>query len=215
MGIEAGKGEGSAECDRGGERPAADGKLESSAASYMDRYFVIVSGLPGSGKSTLAQQLASALRLPLLDKDTILERLFEVKGTGDVEWRRTLSRESDRILQTEASASAGAVLVSHWHLPGMPLSSGTPTDWLAGLSDKVVNVHCNCSVEIAAERFVQRKRHPGHHDDKRSPSEVFASIREVAGLGWLDIGPRVDVDTSQTSKLDAVLHDLRRALETL
>jgi len=181
----------------------------------MDRYFVVVSGLPGSGKSTLAQRLASALRLQLLDKDAILERLFELKGIGDVEWRRTLSRESDLILQTEAIASDGAVLVSHWHPPGMPLGSGTPTDWLPKLSARVVNVHCDCRAEIAAERFVQRKRHPGHHDDKKSPSEVLASIREVAGFGRLNIGPRVDVDTSQTPNVDAVLHDIHQALEAL
>ena len=152
----------------------------------MDRYFVVVSGLPGSGKSTLAQRLASALGLPLLDKDAILERLFESNEMRDVGWRRTLSRESDLILQTEATASDGAVLVSHWHLLGMPLSSGTPTDWVPKLSPRVVNVHCDCSAEIAAERFVQRKRHPGHHDDKKSPLEILASIREVAASGgWI------------------------------
>ena len=179
----------------------------------MERCFVVVSGLPGSGKSTLARQLAPALGLLLLDKDAILERLFEAKGIGDVEWRRTLSRESDRVLQTEATASSGAVLVSHWHLPGMPSSSGTPTNWLSKLSDRVVNVHCDCSPEIAAQRFVQRKRHPGHHDDKKSSSEILASIMGVAGLGRLHIRPRLDVDTSQTPSLHAVLRDLRRALQ--
>ena len=181
----------------------------------MDRCFVVVSGLPGSGKSTFAQRLATALRLALLDKDAILERLFESKATSDVESRRTLSRESDLILQTEASASDGAVLVSHWHLPGMPLGSGTPTDWLPKLSARVVNVHCDCSAEIAAARFVQRKRHPGHHGDKKAPSEILASIRGVAELGRLDIGPRVDVNTSQTPNLDVVLHDIHQALEAL
>ena len=44
---------------------------------HVDRFFIVVSGLPGSGKSTLGQQLATALGLPFLDKDTILERLFE------------------------------------------------------------------------------------------------------------------------------------------
>jgi hypothetical protein len=105
----------------------------------MDRCFVVVSGLPGSGKSTLARTLAAALGLPLLDKDDILERLFESKGVGDVDWRRTLSRESDRILETEALASRGAVLVSHWQLPGMPRDPGTPTHWLEDRSAKVVH----------------------------------------------------------------------------
>ena len=180
-----------------------------------DRQFVVVSGLPGSGKSTLAKQLALALGLRLLDKDTILERLFDSKGIGDLAWRRALSRESDLILQSEATASNGAILVSHWQLPGMALNSGTPTSWLTKLSDRVVNVHCECGAEIAAERFVQRKRHIGHQDDKRLPSEVLASIRAVARLGRLKIGPRVDVDTSQTPQLDALLPAVHKALETL
>jgi len=180
-----------------------------------DRQFVLVSGLPASGKSTLAKQLAPALGLPLLDKDTILEHLFDSKGIGDLAWRRALSRESDLILQSEATASDGAVLVSHWHLPGMPLDSGTPTSWLTKLSDRVVNVHCKCSIEVAAERFVQRKRHVGHQDDEKLPSEVLASIRVVARLGRLNIGPCVDVDTSQTLQLDALLPAVYRAFETL
>src|SRR4051794_39257771 len=100
----------------------------------MDEGFIVVSGLPGSGKSTLARQLSTALGLPLLDKDAILEGLFESKGRGNIEWRRSLSRQSDLILQMEAGKLRGAVLVSHWRLPGMPSDSGTPTDWICKLS---------------------------------------------------------------------------------
>jgi predicted kinase len=173
------------------------------------RYFVVVSGLPGSGKSTLARRLAVALDLPLLDKDTILESLFELK---DVESRRELSRESDIILQTEAALLEGAVLVSHWRLPGMPLNSGTPTEWLLRLSDRVVNVHCDCPAEVSAERFYRRKRHPGHGDYERSHAEILASIREVAGFGPLNIGQRVEVDTSRALDLDAVVRKIRQSM---
>jgi predicted kinase len=164
-----------------------------------------VSGLPGSGKSTLARQLALALDLPLLDKDTILEALFESKG---IQGRRELSREGDCILQTEAMASDGAVLVSHWRLPGMPLNSGTPTDWLCQLRDRIVNVHCECPAEVSAERFCRRKRHSGHGDYERSDAEILTSIQEVDRLGRLNIGPRVDVDTSQTPDLKVVVRQI-------
>ena len=66
----------------------------------MRKPFVVISGLPGSGKTTLARRLAPALNLPLIDKDDILDRLFEAKGSGDAVWRRRLSRESDVILTT-------------------------------------------------------------------------------------------------------------------
>jgi hypothetical protein len=177
----------------------------------MNRNFVIVSGIPASGKSIVARELAPALGLPVLDKDSILERLFESRGVGDSAFRRTLSRESDLILQNEAIASDGAVLVSHWHLPGMPPDSGTPTGWLPGLSDYNVNVHCDCATEIAAERFLRRKRHPGHLDFEKPYAEILDSIRSIARLGCLDIAPRVTVDTSQTPDWDALLREVRSA----
>ena len=51
----------------------------------MRGLFVVISGLPGSGKTTLARRLAPALALSLIDKDDILDRLFEAKGIGDTE----------------------------------------------------------------------------------------------------------------------------------
>jgi hypothetical protein len=148
-----------------------------------------------------------------LDKDAILERLFESRGTGDGAWRRKLSRESDRILQAEATASQGAVLVSHWRLSGMHPNSGTPTRWLLPLSAKLVNVHCKCPVGVAVERFVRRQRHPGHLDNERAYSEILATIRDIARLGRLKIGTRVDVDTSSEPKLEAVLNEIRTVLQ--
>ncbi len=177
----------------------------------MDKCFVVVSGLPGSGKSTLARQLAPALGLSLLDKDAILERLFESKGAGNAEWRRALSRESDLILQAEAAASGGAVLVSHWHLPGMLPQSGTATGWLSELYGTLIHINCECSPEIAAERFVNRKRHAGHRDGdsiaRRDPRE-YLSNAQAAEPSTLDIGTRIDLDTSQTIDLNTVLREI-------
>ena len=170
-------------------------------ADQVDRHFVVVSGLPGSGKTTVARQLAPLLHLPLIDKDDILDHLFETRGVGDAAWRRTMSRESDRILQHDATASDGAILVSFWHTPGMPEDSGTPTGWLTQLSASLVHVHCVCDLSVAARRFVSRTRHRGHLDAARSPVEVADSIRALAMSPTLTIGTRIDVDTS--TALDA------------
>jgi hypothetical protein len=72
--------------------------------------FVVVSGLPGSGKSTVAGLLAEALQLPLIDKDAILEALFDSLGVGDRAWRGRLSRASDAILVACARNAGSAVL---------------------------------------------------------------------------------------------------------
>jgi glucokinase len=180
----------------------------------MPKPFVVISGLPGSGKTTLGRRLAHALNLPLIDKDDILDRLFESKGVGNAAWRRTLSRESDMIFQDEAARSDGAVLASFWHVPGMPPDSGTPADWLDAPSHHVVNVHCVCEVEVAASRFLQRRRHPGHLDEESS-AEVLVSLRQLAQLAPLEIGQRIDVDTSREPSLTDLVGAIRRALDAL
>jgi glucokinase len=92
----------------------------------MHKRFVVFSGLPGSGKSTLARPLALGLRLPVLDKDDILEALFESKGLGDTVWRRTLRRDSDAQLRAQAEVSNGAILVSLSRVPGHAHGLGNP-----------------------------------------------------------------------------------------
>jgi AAA domain len=170
--------------------------------------FVVISGLPGSGKSTLARRLAPLVKLPVIDKDDILERLFEAKGVGDRAWRRALSRESDDRFQAEAFNAEGALLVSFWHLPGMATDSGTPTEWLPELSGRVLNVHCTCAPEIAADRVFQRRRHPGHLDSS-SKDEILISIRAIAHLSPLEIGPRIEVETSHgLPELGAVVEEI-------
>jgi predicted kinase len=181
----------------------------------MRKPFVVISGLPGSGKTTLGRRLAPVLNLPLIDKDDILDRLFASKGVGDAAWRRILSRESDAILQHEATNSNGAIVASFWRLPGMPSDSGTPTDWLDASSHHVVNVHCACELEVAASRFLQRRRHPGHLDGESSSADVVASLRKLTQLPPLDIGQRIDVDTSQEPDLTDVVRAIRVVVQLL
>ena len=182
----------------------------------MYRPFVVVSGLPASGKSTLARRLGPALNLPVIDKDDILERLFESRGTGDAARRRTLSRESDEILQQRAIAAAdGAVLASFWRVPGMPSDTGTPTQWLSALSTHLVNVHCVCDAETAVDRFLRRQRHRGHLDETRSRDEVLRNFRSLFALPHLDIPNRIHVDTSEEPTLDDVVRNVREILKAL
>jgi hypothetical protein len=90
----------------------------------------------------------------------------------------------------------------------MSADSGTPTDWIAALSDQIVNVHCVCEPEVAAERFLQRDRHPGHLDGQASYAEVLTGFRELARSGPIGSWQPVLVDTSVEPDLERVVRDV-------
>ena len=156
---------------------------------------MIVSGLPGSGKSTLARRLAPALGLPLLDKDDILEALFDGLGIGDADWRKRLSRSADEILRRLAAQMDGAVLTSWWRHPKAAGESGTPIEWLSSLPGKLVEVHCLCDPRVAAERFLGRARHPGHLDSTKDREDLAISFERMAALGPLGVGAVIRAST--------------------
>lgn len=162
----------------------------------MERY-VIVSGLPGSGKSTLARRLAPALGLPLLDKDDILEALFDSLGVGDADWRQRLSRSADEVLRRLATEMDGAVLASWWRHPKAESESGTPVEWLSSLPGKRVEVYCACEPPVAAERFLGRTRHPGHLDSTKDREGLAASFERLAAFGPLGVGTVVRASTEE------------------
>jgi hypothetical protein len=87
------------------------------------------------------------------------------------------------------------VVTSFWHVDGMPAESGTPTEWLPALSRTLVNVHCECPPELAASRFVQRSRHPGHLDSTGAAPELLMSIRAIPRHQHLGVGEPVVVPT--------------------
>jgi len=173
------------------------------------RLFLVMSGLPGSGKTTLGRSLARSLDLPLLDKDDILEGLFDSLGIGDAEWRSRLSRSADEVLRRLALHSGGAVLASFWKHPQNTSASGTPTSWLDALPGPIIEVHCDCSPEMAARRFLARQRHGGHLDDQKRPDDVVAGFIQLDALGPLGIGALIRIDTSAAVDAETVVSRLK------
>jgi adenylylsulfate kinase-like enzyme len=75
---------------------------------------IVVTGLPASGKSTVGRLLHRELAMPLLDKDTILESLYDALGSPDRDARSRLSRASDEVMLALAAGLGSAVLVNRW-----------------------------------------------------------------------------------------------------
>ena len=110
----------------------------------------------------------------MLDKDDILEALFDTVGCDDTAPERLRS--------------------------------------IAGL---VVEVFCDCPVEVSAARFVARERHPGHLDRLRTADEHEEGIRRLreSYRGPLGVSDQlVTVDTSRPVDIDALLDTVRSAM---
>lgn len=59
---------------------------------------IIISGMPGSGKTTLAKSISAELSLPLIEKDSIKELLFDSLGWNDREWSKKLGKVSYELM---------------------------------------------------------------------------------------------------------------------
>ena len=144
----------------------------------------------------------------MLDKDELLEDLFETRGIGDAEWRGQLSRKADQVLIDRATKLPAAVLAPWWHHPGSPEASGTPNEWLLSLPGEIIEVHCICSPSIAASRFIARTRHPGHVDGRHTFEVLLATFQSQVTLGPLAIGRTIEVSTETEPSFESLLGQL-------
>lgn len=172
------------------------------------RLLVVVSGLAASGKTTVGRALSERLSMPLLDKDEILEALFDALGCDDREQRHRLSRASDEVLFRLAEVSQDAVLVNWWNHDTAPAK-------LRAIADSLVEVYCECPVDVAAARFTARERHHGHLDRLRTPKENEDGIRQMreSFRGPLQLSDQlVTLDTSQPVDVDVMVRAVRSVM---
>lgn len=178
----------------------------------MNKYCIVVTGLPGSGKTTVGNEVSKLLDIPLLDKDDYLERLFDKRGVGDAEWRQKLSREADEYFIDESKSIDEVILISHWRPANITATFGTPTKWLEENFDKVIELYCDCSVEIAALRFTQRKRHVGHVDKLKTYDEIVRWLCEYEQYLPIGFGERINVKTRDTSWRTTLKQNVKNTL---
>ena len=157
---------------------------------------IYITGLPGAGKSTIGKYVSDFLSIPMLDKDDYLEALFESRGVGDSNWRHKLSREADQLFKNDAELKNKSVLVSHWRPKDNLVKYGTPSGWLVDTFNDVIEVCCDCSVSVAANRFVNRVRHVGHADESRSTTEIEAWLREYEVYLPIGFGECISVNSA-------------------
>jgi hypothetical protein len=157
--------------------------------------------------------LAERLNSPFLDKDDILEALFDGLSCSDAKTRQQLSRAADRVFVTVARNCSRAVLCSFWRHPSSTAQSGTPSNWLQVPEIRMVEVSCGCSPELAAARFLGRVRHSGHSDARWNQPSLVAQSEERSHTFPLDAGAAIDVNTTNAVDIGWLAERVRKALE--
>ena len=173
---------------------------------------VVVTGLPAGGKTTVAKHIAAEIGWPLLDKDSFLEELFTIKEVSSFDDRRRLSRLSDDAFRRAAANLNEAVLVSHWRPSIGPQDTGTPPEFITENLDRIVEVHCVCSIETCVARFQSRVRHPGHRDKVKSCADIEEQIRSLEDGYPLGIGLQLSIVTEGQIDYRDLLNELRVAV---
>ena len=174
-----------------------------------NQFCIYISGLPGAGKSTIGKYISDYLSIPMLDKDDYLEELFESRGVGDSSWRHKLSREADQLFKSDAELMNKAILVSHWRPKFVSVNYGTPGEWLMTTFNNVIEVFCDCSVSVAANRFINRVRHIGHVDESRSNSEIESWLSEYAVHLPIGFGVSISVNSANEDWRNIIKNELQ------
>jgi predicted kinase len=169
---------------------------------------IVVTGPPGAGKTTVAREIAARLRLPLLEKDTIKEGLFDGLGAGDLEWSKRLGAATFVVLYRLVAESlrAGASLVVEANFV-----RGASEERFAELPPaRIVQVHCGAEVGVLLERYGSRERHPGHVDGERL-DDVRNAI-EAGRHDPLDLpGQTIRLDTTEPLVPESLVARVQRA----
>ena len=185
----------------------------SSLVTLSQPVLIIVSGLPCTGKTTLARRLAAEVRLPLVPKDGIKERLFDTLGWSDRAWSRTVGGATYELLFyfTEVLLAAGQSLIVESNF--YPDHAARFLALQRQHPFRPLQVVCHTEGAVLWRRFQARsesgERHPGHVDQQNYAEFRTALLRGESLPLALD-GPVLPVDTT-----DFAVIDYARLFETI
>jgi predicted kinase len=176
----------------------------------MTPVVVYVSGAPGAGKSTVANALAGRLGYPLLTKDALKETLYDSvprpEGVDPLTWSRTLGGAAMELLWQLAAQPTSVLLEANFR----PRSEYERRR-LLGLGRPLVEVHCSCPPEVAADRYAARSRSGDRRLDVHPLTELTGDLLAEFD-GPVGLGSLVTVGTSAGFSVDDIARRVDDAL---
>lgn len=160
-----------------------------------------MAGLPGTGKSTCADRIANHLRLPVIDKDDVLEhvRLSSIEDEreqGRLSYDLVLSLAS-RQLENGTDVIVDTCLAFAWL-----------RDKLARLAAShdatLLVVHCICAREIARARIAARSADALPHRDLAEHERLRQTFEDFATPPDLTIDTAADLSGVAARVADAI-----------
>jgi adenylate kinase family enzyme len=167
---------------------------------------IIISGLSCTGKTTLSKRIAQELHLPLINRDTIKELLFDTLGIKDREWSKQLGISSYKILyyliDSFIQANQAIIIESNFN---PEFDDQKFLDLQKRYQFESVQIICKTDGEILFERFKKRsesdERHPGHVDNQN-----YNEFKEILLQGKhrpLNLRSKtLEVDTTNFENID-------------
>lgn len=167
---------------------------------------VVISGMPASGKTTLARWLATELRLPLIGRDDIKERLFDSLGWSDRAWSKRLGVASWAMLywaiETHLAAGRSCIVESNFD----PEIAGAEIISLRErFAFRTTQIHCFADGNVLVERYLARvadgNRHPGHVDHITINEKRDQLLAATPQPLLIDVNTLI-IDTTNPSSID-------------
>lgn len=161
---------------------------------------IIVTGPSATGKTTVSTHLAQALAMPVINRDTIKEILFDTLGWRDRAWSQALGVASYHVLYYCLEVLLGT---QHSGIVESNFDHAIDTPKLQALIQKYrftpLQILCRAAPAVVVERFRQRvdagERHPGHVDHLEAAELESATTRGWSAPLALE-GDRIELDTS-------------------
>jgi len=169
-------------------------------------------GWPCSGKTTISNKVSEILKIPLINRDTIKESIFDEFGCKDREWSAKVGQASIRIINNiilDLFKYPNTIIIENIFRCTSNNDQYNQIHFIADTLKKYsiysLQIICDSDINVIEQRFFKRisakKRHPGHCD-KELMIELVGRITDskvdVYNIG----GDLIRIDTNDLSKID-------------